>query len=267
MAFNRCGFDEASQRWLVLIKPDPLCARVAQRCSVGGPEMAAARSKVRKLPLREPTEVRSIILRYFYDRNQKATSARGKKGFSVKISDSKRELKQSHELTQQEVVGNLNYLISQGWIEEERVEKSVPLRTGTVIPQSTSFYKISAAGIDRIEGPSEFTMDKFKGIRIEATGKNVITVGDGNTVNARFEDAANSLVELKQAILSSQVAEDEKMDAVADIDCIETQLVKSEPSRSVIAGAWEGLKRFETVLGVGEKLSRVVPLISDLLPK
>lgn len=180
--------------------------------------MTSARSKIQQLPPRDATEVRSIILRYFYERNQNATSARGKNGFSVKISDAKRELKLSHQLTQQEVAGNLNYLISQGWIEEERIEKSVPLRSGTVIPQSTSFYKISALGIDKIEGPSEFTLDKFKGIRIEATGKNVITVGDGNRVNVRFEEAANALVELKQAILSAQVAEAEKMDAVADID-------------------------------------------------
>lgn len=228
--------------------------------------MAAARLKASKTPPRSPTELRSIILCYFYERNQNATSARGKKGFSVKISDAKRELKQSHQLKQQEVVGNLNYLISQGWIEEERVEKSVPLRTGTVIPQSTSFYKISAAGIDKIEGPSEFTMDKFKGIRIEATGKNVITVGDGNRVNARFEETANSLVDLKQAILGAQMTEADKMDAVADVDCIETQLVKSEPNRSVIAGAWEGLKRFETVLGVGEKLARVLPQLAEFLP-
>ena len=30
-------------------------------------------------------EVRSVVLRYFYDRNRNATSSRGKKGSSVKI--------------------------------------------------------------------------------------------------------------------------------------------------------------------------------------
>ena len=59
-------------------------------------------------------EIRTVMLRYFYDRNKNATSTRGKKGSSVKISDVKRELKASHELTQQEVQSNLTYLISQG---------------------------------------------------------------------------------------------------------------------------------------------------------
>lgn len=118
------------------------------------------------------------MLRYFYDRNASATSARGKKGFAIKITDIRRELKTSHGLSQQEVVSNLNYLLSQGWVQEEKVEKSVPLRTGTIIPQSTSYYKVTAAGIDKIEGPGEFTMDKFKGIKIEATGQNIISRGD-----------------------------------------------------------------------------------------
>src|SRR6266446_3914192 len=95
---------------------------------------------------RSNNEIRSIILRYFYDRNAAATSARGKKGYAVKITDVRKELKASHHLSQQEVMSNLNYLLSQGWVEEDKVEKTVPLPSGTVIPQSTSFYKITAVG-------------------------------------------------------------------------------------------------------------------------
>src|SRR5262245_4667375 len=104
------------------------------------------------------TEIRRIMLDYFYDRNKKATSARGKKGSAVKISDVKRELKASNGLTQQEVQANLTYLISQGWVEEDAVEKAFTAPGGTVIPSTTSFYRITAAGIDKIEGPGEFTM-------------------------------------------------------------------------------------------------------------
>ena len=35
-------------------------------------------------------EIRRIMLQYFYDRNKNATSARGKKGSAVKISDVKK---------------------------------------------------------------------------------------------------------------------------------------------------------------------------------
>src|SRR5687767_4128291 len=116
-----------------------------------------ARGKKTTTLARSNNEIRTILLQYFYDRNMASTSARGKKGYAVKIGDIRRELKASHNLSQQQVMSNLNYLLSQGWVEEDKVEKSVPLPTGTVIPQSTSFYKISAAGIDKIEGPGEFT--------------------------------------------------------------------------------------------------------------
>lgn len=206
------------------------------------------------------------MLQYFYDRNKGATSARGKKGYAIKISDIRKELKASHSLSQQEVMSNLNYLLSQDWIEEDKVEKSVPLPTGTVIPQSTSFYKITAAGIDKIEGPGEFTMDKFNGIRIEATGQNIITVGDGNKVNATFENAANALVDLKHALLgSASITETQKLDAVADIDSIQSQLAKTKPSNTVIQGAWETVKRLDTVLGLADKVGRVGALLTPFL--
>ena len=211
-----------------------------------------------KPPARTNTEVRTIMLQYFYDRNASATSARGKKGFAVKITDIRKELKASHGLAQQEVVGNLNYLLSQGWIEEDKVEKSVPLKTGTVIPQSTSYYKITAAGIDKIEGPGEFTMDKFKGIRIEATGRNIITVGDGNQVNASFEDAAAALVDLKNAILeSAALSESDKLDAVADIDSIQSQLAKAIPNKTVIQSAWETIRNLNALSGLTGKVATV----------
>src|SRR4051794_30235011 len=177
--------------------------------------VAISKKKKVAVPARSNTEVRAIVLRYFYDRNAAATSARGKKGFAVKITDVRKELKLSHGLSQQEVMSNLNYLLSQGWVQEEKVEKTVPLASGTLIPQSTSYYKITAAGIDKIDGPGEFTMDKFKGIKIEATGQNVITVGDGNQVDVRFKDVADALVELKKALLQTNaVTESEKMDAI-----------------------------------------------------
>src|SRR5262245_13388259 len=119
----------------------------------------AAKKKKLQAPTRSNDEVRALLLRYFYERNKNATSARGKKGFAIKITDIRKELKAQHGLTQQEVIGNLNYLMSQGWIAEEQIEKSVPLPSGTTIPQATSYYKITAAGIDKIEGPGEFTME------------------------------------------------------------------------------------------------------------
>jgi hypothetical protein len=205
------------------------------------------------------------MLQYFYDRNKNATSARGKKGSAVKISDVKRELKAAHDLSQQEVQCNLTYLISQGWIEEETVEKSFPAPGGTLIPSSTSFYKITAAGIDKIEGPGEFTMPKFQGININATGQNIITLGDGNQINAQFTDLGAALVELREAITKSEAPDSEKMSLVADIDTIESQLAKPQPNKGIIAAAWESVKAAAAIGGCVGLVERVSTLIGGLL--
>lgn len=76
--------------------------------------------------------IRQQILKYFYGRNASATSRLGKKGSAVKISDAKRELKELHDLTQQQVMSNLTYLIDQEWIKTFEIEK-------TVIIQSSSY--------------------------------------------------------------------------------------------------------------------------------
>jgi hypothetical protein len=228
--------------------------------------MAERRTAKAKPIQRTNTEIRSLMLQYFYDRNSTATSARGKKGFAIKISDIRKDLKAMHDLSQQEVMSNLNYLLSQGWIAEETIQKSVPLRSGTVIPQSTSYYRITAEGIDKIEGPGEFTMDKFKGIKIDATGQNIITLGDGNQVNARYGDIGQALADLrKEFVESNDLTETQKLDAVADIASIESQLVKTTPNRAIVSGAWESIKRFDTILGIAEKIGKVGLLLSPFL--
>ena len=109
-------------------------------------------------------------------------------------------------------------------------------------------------------------MDKFRGIKIEATGQNIITVGDGNQTNAKFGEAAGGLVDLKQAILESpSLAESQKLEAVADIDSMQSQLAEATPNRSVLRGAWEGLKKLDTTLGLADKFVRLGSLIGPLM--
>jgi hypothetical protein len=222
----------------------------------------------KKAPEKRPSnnEIRGIVLQYFYDRNRNATSARGKKGSAVKISDVKKELKASHGLTQPEVQSNLTYLLSQGWVEEDRIEKSFTTPRGAEVPSSTSFYQITAAGIDKIEGEGEFTMPKFHGIKIEATGQNIITLGDGNQINAQFNDLGTALVELRDAITRSTIAEADKLAFVADIDTVQSQLAKPSPNSGIIAAAWETIKGAAAIDGCTQLVSKVAGLISAVLP-
>lgn len=210
-------------------------------------------------------DIRRVMLQYFYDRNRNATSARGKKGSAVKISDVKKELKVSDGLSQTEVQSNLTYLISQGWIEEDRVEKSFTTPRGAAVPASTSFYRITAVGIDKIEGEGEFTMQKFHGIKIEATGQNIITLGDGNQINAQFSELGSALVELRDAITRSAAPEGQKLSLVADIETVQTQLAKPEPNRGIIAAAWEAVKGAATIDGCAELVMKVGGLIAGVI--
>jgi hypothetical protein len=139
----------------------------------------------------------------------------------------------------------------------EKSRKTSPCKRGTLFPSITKFYQISAAGIDKIEGPGEFTMSKFHGIKIEATGQNIITLGDGNQINAQFSELGKSLVELREALTKSDTPEDQKLSLVADIDTIQSQLAKPEPNRSIVAAAWESVRLLP--------LSMVVPLSSTKL--
>jgi hypothetical protein len=171
-------------------------------------------------------QIRDIILRYLYRRNQNATSRRGKStGSAVTISVMRADLKTSDGLTVQQIHSNLTYLESQGWVKDQPVTKSFTTGTGAVIPSETSYFIITAAGIDRIGGPSVFTRDRFEGIKIEATGQNIITLGDGNQVNAQFQTLGESLSDLRKAIKeSNKLTEPEKVDLVVDVDTLQTQL-------------------------------------------
>lgn len=223
----------------------------------------AKKSKKKKPPDRSENEIRRLVLEYFYERYRKGRSARSDKtGVAAKISVVRRDLKDQHQLNQNDVWRALTYLISQKWIESEDVEKEVPRPGGTKIRQATTFYKITAAGIDKIEGPGEFTMPKFHGIKVEATGQNIITVGDGNQVDARFESVANGLAKFKEAVrASTELNDSAKLNIVADIDTIQNQLAKPEPNKSVIKTVWEGVKK----VAAGTALAADVVTLSGVM--
>lgn len=216
-------------------------------------------------PMNPNDHIRHQILKYFYDRNHSATSVHGKKGSAVKISDAKHDLKELHQLTQQQVVSNLTYLIDKGWINKQDVEKTVTVRGGT-IPSIVTWYEISAAGIDKIEGESEFKAGpKFSGINISATGQNVITLGDGNIVNAQYAALHTELERLRERVVVSQaIGDGEKVDIVSDIETIKDQLAKPNPNRKVISHLWSAIQVAVTGAEFVDLVSKIKGLISGL---
>lgn len=212
-------------------------------------------------------EIRAQILRYFYDRNAKATSQYGKKGSAAKISDVKKELKELHALKQAQVISNLTYLIDKGWINRTEIEKTVKVRGGTV-PSTVTWYEISAAGIDKIEGESEFKVNpRYAGININAKGQNVITLGDGNIVNAQYAALRAELESLREDIVATgEIEEEAKFDAVTDIDTITDQLAKRQPNATVIKQLWSGVKAVATTAGLVEAVAKIASMIDGMFP-
>jgi len=211
-------------------------------------------------------EIRRQILQWFYERNANATSQYGKKGSAGKISDIKKGLKEAHDLTQQEVMSNLTYLIDKGWINKSQIEKTVQVKGGTV-PSTVTWYEISSAGIDKIEGESEFKAGgRYAGININATGTNIITLGDGNVVNAEFADLHSELSNLKRAVARSSLDESQKLDISVDIESLKDQLAKAKPDKTMMGYLWARIQDVATLGGFTEAVQKVLPLISGLLP-
>ena len=108
-------------------------------------------------------------------------------------------------------------------------------------------------------------MPKFHGIKIEATGQNIITLGDGNQINAKFGELGHALADLRDAITSSQAQESIKLEMVADIDTIQSQLAKPEPNRTIIKSAWEVVKGAAAINGCTVLATKVAGLFTHFL--
>jgi len=149
-------------------------------------------------------------------------------------------------------------------VEEQIQHRVVPTNGGRQIPSATTYYAITAAGIDRIEGASAFTpRDRFAGIHISANGDNTVIVGDGNQVSRKYELEANELAALSASVKQcADIDASTKMDAVVDIDTIQSQLARSSPNRTIMRSAWEALEPLSkiaalasAVVAVGAKLA------------
>lgn len=215
-------------------------------------------------PVLSNDEIRQMILQFFYYRAINATSLRGKKGSSLKMKDIKSGLKTKHGFKDNQIIGNLTYLLGQGWVKEEVEKKSFTTKGGVALNPETRYYSITPAGTDRIEGPSRFTPKRFDGINIEAIGS-VVTIGDGNQINANFKNVAEALSELRNAVTqSAELNDNAKLDIVTDIDSIQDQLVKPNPNKSVIKTLWEGIHRTASVASLADLIAKVSPIIIPL---
>ena len=160
----------------------------------------------------------------------------------MKISEVKSELREKHGLTQSQVASQLTYLISSGWVAKVSDERSFTTKGGTQIPRAQEWYVITADGIDRIEESSSAFMRQSPYSNVNITAVNsAVQLGNGNVVNESFVGLAEELERLTQAIAESDLSSEEKVAAIADIETINGQLAKPNPSKEIIKIAWRTL--------------------------
>ena len=185
-------------------------------------------------------EIRQQMLQYFYDRNQTATSEKGKRGSHMRISDIKKELRVLRGLNRQHVTAQLTYLLSSGWVTKVSDDRTFMTTGGAQVPRSQEWYVITAAGIDRIEGSSSSFMRQNPYSHVNITAVNsAVQLGSGNVVHKSFVGLANELEQLIKTIADSDLTEEEKMLAIADIETISGQLAKASPNENIIKMAWD----------------------------
>lgn len=210
-------------------------------------------------------QLRKLILQYFYDRNQNATSEKGQRGSHVKISDVKKELKKLHGLTQKQVMSQLNYLISSGWVSRVSEERTFRTPRGTQQPSLKEWYVISASGMDKIEGSSsEFVRQSpYSNINITAVNS-AVQLGSGNVVQESFVGLANELEELAKSVVEADLSDEDKISIVADIETINGQLAKPEPNKDIVRTAWRAITSSKAAMFI-TSVSAIVRAMDSIL--
>jgi hypothetical protein len=171
--------------------------------------------------------IRNAILRHLYELHRKA---RGISGVGTGIRDLWSAMKKLG-YNQADVNSNLDYLLQKGWAREVIHKRTFNTPRGTAQETETKTYKISDIGIDRLEGASAFhKVESYS--KINVTNINGVTViGEGNVVNTQYTDLSRMLSDLEKAVAESAKLENEqKLDVLADISTIQSQLSKPKPN-------------------------------------
>lgn len=206
-------------------------------------------------------EICEIILKFFYGIHKKARSL---KSARLKISKVKEGLKKCG-LNNQEIINNLDYLIQTGWILKEIESSQIRTKRG-IITGASEYYKASDKTIDHFEGASKFQrIHPTTGINITNI-QGVTVVGDQNIVNAQYSDLYSNLALLSEEVRkSNKFSDEQKLNYVAEIETIKSQLSKTDPDKNIISRAWDKLKMLSEVEGIASFIERIASLIVRLL--
>ena len=205
--------------------------------------------------------IRDSILRHLYELHRKA---RGISSVGTGIRDLWSAMKELG-YKQADVNSNLDYLLQKGWAREVIHKRTFNTPRGTAQETETKTYKISDIGIDRLEGASTFHREaSFSKINVTNIS-GVTVIGDGNVVNTQYTDLSRMLSDLEKAVAETAKLENEqKLNVLADISTIQSQLSKPKPNTSLIKTIWQGIEGTVTASGFAELVYKIAEFISHL---
>jgi len=206
--------------------------------------------------------IRDAILRHLYSIHE---NARGPKTVAIGIRDIQRAMK-AVGIVQKQVNSNLDYLLQKGWVAKVEERKTFTTKGGTTQESVSTMYKISDVGIDSLEGASAYQR-KGDLSHINITNiRGVTVVGTGNIVNTELTDLSDVLAEIETALTASnKLSEEDKLNAIADIGTIQSQLSRPEPKKGIIKEAWQGVEVAATAAGFVDLLQKGAVLVSSFL--
>lgn len=206
--------------------------------------------------------IRDEILRHLHHLHR---TARGPKAVGTRIRDLHSAMKKLG-IGQAAVNSNLDYLVQKGWVREVVTPRSFTTPSGMTQQSEVRTYKISDVGIDKLEGASSYRREEHFS-RINITNiKGVTIIGDGNVVNTDFTDLSRALADLERAVSeSSELSDEQKLNAVADIGSLQSQLSKPAPNRQIVGTLWNGIQKAVTGTGFIELLQKIGTLVASFL--
>lgn len=213
--------------------------------------------------MKNPNDIiREKILHHLYELHQRARSL---KSAATNISNLKKAMKQKG-ISQQDVIANLDYLMQKGWVKPVIEQKTFTTKSGISVPSTSTRYKITDVGIDKIEGESTFQrQDKYAGINITNI-QGVTVVGDENIVNTEYSDLYQALNELENSVSSSdKLSDEDKLNITADVEGLKNQLSKPKPDKMIVSRLWSGIEKTAKVAGLIQALAQITPLMQQFI--
>jgi DNA-binding MarR family transcriptional regulator len=207
--------------------------------------------------------IRENILQYLYKLND---DSRSPESALTGIKKLQSELKKRHNYKQQEVARNINYLIDRNWVKKEVKQKDYTTEGGTTIHPESIKYRITAEGMEYIEGPSKFENKQiFSQINISNIS-GIVTLGNSNTIiNQKYTQLFSELNILHRKILDNKKLNDEqRLNISSDIESLKNQLSKTHPENSIIQKLWAGICASVTLTEFTELLQKITHMIQSI---